>query len=686
MKNKVLVLILVAGWCGLAGAGTYDAWLTNMSDLVSYWNLNEASGTTAADAVTGDAVDGDNPGTYSNTAGVTVGQAGPRPTDGFLGFASGNNAPEFLGSSDAELRMATYLPYAGKTDLTMVVWMWIDANARRCVGGLQQNTVSNRYVFSVGHYENANPTNGLQSFVKRSNEIILSQSRTPITFGEWHMWVMTFENGNKADSYLDGVWVDGVEDTNPAGLYTPEALLFGIDIDKSREWKGGIDEIAIFDRVLTATEIATLWDIAVNPMQPHTPTPADGAVNVGTPVAGTTAEVQLGWKPGRDPVDPQLPYSEIRKYYLYMSADQTISSDPNLIYVGEIDAGDPIDPDPGYGPVELNLDGEYLWRVDTGVALGGGGVSLPDDPATIVGKVWGFTMLPSDPVITDQPDDVVVDTGATAIFSITVESATAEAYQWYKYVDGVNDTELVDGGDISGAETDTLSIANADGTDEGYYYCHVVNVGGGEATSELASLGVRRMIAHWTLDGPVGGQYPDETGVYPADPNGTVSSVPGLIGNAVSLDGTGYLTVGDLPGLGFEFTNTCTVAAWIKSTTTKDDWLGIVTKGDICWRLQCYGDDDRGAFHVDTPSYVALADGTVDVIDDAWHLLVGTFDGATGAIYIDGLLNDSDTLPASEPIYQTSDSVWIGGHSNFPGDRNWEGLLDDVRLYNYVLT
>ena len=77
MCSQVLATVLViAVLCSIANAG-YVSTLRGMAGLISHWDLNETTGTTAADWQTSPLVDGNNTGTYSGT--VTLGAAGPRP-------------------------------------------------------------------------------------------------------------------------------------------------------------------------------------------------------------------------------------------------------------------------------------------------------------------------------------------------------------------------------------------------------------------------------------------------------------------------------------------------------------------------------------------------------------------------------------------------------------------------------
>ncbi|HNT88228.1 MAG TPA: immunoglobulin domain-containing protein, partial [Candidatus Hydrogenedentes bacterium] len=70
-------------------------------------------------------------------------------------------------------------------------------------------------------------------------------------------------------------------------------------------------------------------------------------------------------------------------------------------------------------------------------------------------------------VITQQPGSLAVCPGGTATFSVTATGSSL-TYQWQK-----NGANLVDGGDISGATTPVLEIANAEPGDAGNYGCVV---------------------------------------------------------------------------------------------------------------------------------------------------------------------------------------------------------------------
>ncbi|MES2475331.1 MAG: immunoglobulin domain-containing protein [Verrucomicrobiota bacterium] len=103
----------------------------------------------------------------------------------------------------------------------------------------------------------------------------------------------------------------------------------------------------------------------------------------------------------------------------------------------------------------------------------------------------GVVRLNGDPVdilIRSHPLAQTVDTGATAQFTVTATATAGIAYQWRK-----NGVPLTNGGDISGATTATLFIANAADEDAGNYSVSVTNTSTGRPlVSNNAALTVLR--------------------------------------------------------------------------------------------------------------------------------------------------------------------------------------------------
>ncbi len=77
---------------------------------------------------------------------------------------------------------------------------------------------------------------------------------------------------------------------------------------------------------------------------------------------------------------------------------------------------------------------------------------------------------PGSPVITNQPAQTTVAAGATATLKVRVSNPTGASYQWQH--NGIN---LADGGSISGATSQTLTISGVSTNDIGHYRVRVSN-------------------------------------------------------------------------------------------------------------------------------------------------------------------------------------------------------------------
>ncbi len=90
------------------------------------------------------------------------------------------------------------------------------------------------------------------------------------------------------------------------------------------------------------------------------------------------------------------------------------------------------------------------------------------------------------PIIISPPQDQPVFEGATAAFAVGTSTNALLSYQWF-FDNGSVVTRLVDGGNLSGSSTATLTISNASFSSEGAYSVIVSNAAGA-ATSSLAFL------------------------------------------------------------------------------------------------------------------------------------------------------------------------------------------------------
>lgn len=251
----------------------------------------------------------------------------------------------------------------------------------------------------------------------------------------------------------------------------------------------------------------------------------------------------------------------------------------------------------------------------------------------------------------------------------------------------------------------TLGATPSPGTTIGFDVQVNDDDGGGDRNSKIAwnavqddawqntrAFGVAQplgLVAWWKLDEKDGRTAADSSGngrhaTVQGDP--TWQPTGGKIGGAIALGGDGdFLDVADESS--FDFMGGVTVAAWINVNQFDRPWQAIVTKGDNAWRIQRNNEANTLEFActgLDIPGgndYGSLF-GTRAIAPGQWHHIAGVYDGARMSLYIDGVLDASQEATG---IVNTNDvRVQIGANTDMQ-DRFWNGMIDEVRLYNYGL-
>ncbi|HEY5911427.1 MAG TPA: LamG-like jellyroll fold domain-containing protein [Verrucomicrobiae bacterium] len=226
------------------------------------------------------------------------------------------------------------------------------------------------------------------------------------------------------------------------------------------------------------------------------------------------------------------------------------------------------------------------------------------------------------------------------------------------------------------------------------YYWRVdeVQAGGTVITGRVARFESAGLLAWWKLDETEGTQAVDST------PNQNTGRIlgkahwaigQGRIGGALEFDGkSNHIFAGNKPE--FDGRDALTVSVWVKARKFDKPWQAIVAKGDTAWRLQRASDKSFVTFDVNLGTTVenGLANlasvRTKRELDDAkWHHLAATYDGRKISLYLDGELQQSND--AKGPLARNNDALMIGDNSARRG-RNFDGWLDDVRIYGYALT
>ena len=344
----------------------------------------------------------------------------------------------------------------------------------------------------------------------------------------------------------------------------------------------------------------------------------------------------------------------------------------NLSTPGSFDTGSlapRVDFPAGWNPngvVIGDLDGDGRPDVTIGVTY-----------AATMSVYQNVTQFGGPPHIIAQPANQTVYVGMTANFSVLAGGTQPLNYQWN-----------FNGTNIDGATNATLALTNVQLDQAGNYAVRVTNLLGSVASSN-AVLTVNPpppcapvpsgLVGWW----PAEGDANDVAGTN----NGTLINgadfTGGEVGQTFSFDGSSYVNIPDSPALD-TFASSITIEAWIKVNQFDEfpDWNGIVTKGNSSWRLARDGGSSVVGFSTTGLSNEDLA-GNKNINDGQWHHVAAVYDGTNKYIYVDGTLDAS--VPATGTIAQNDYPMCIGENAEAPGHL-WNGLIDEVSIYNRALT
>jgi hypothetical protein len=344
-------------------------------------------------------------------------------------------------------------------------------------------------------------------------------------------------------------------------------------------------------------------------------------------------------------------------------------------YTGVVERYNPVtDSWLSYAPLNQarNNMGVVTGRSGRIYAIGGDGPALVGRPVNTVEYALIEVPNPS-PYITAQPKSLIMSAGGTATFSVVAGGASSIRYQWQ-----------FNGADLPGETNSTLVISSVTTANLGAYKVVVFN-SAGSVTSEPAFLTfpdlAHGLVAHYPFDGSANDA--SGNGNHAAVMGAVLSSDrAGRIRSAYRFDGVDDYAVASVAQSPLGNTPR-TIVAWVKP---EDARLvrGVVQQGN--------GDCTGRMFGIVTAfEGLSFWGGCQDIASglsvpiNKWSFIAISYDGSR----IQMRSNERSESYAIGGLNTSPGRLFIGAETVNDGASFrsfFRGWLDDVRIYNRVLT
>ncbi len=482
-------------------------------------------------------------------------------------------------------------------------------------------------------------------------------STTPISAGKWHFVTVTLEKNERVEFYIDGLSAGGAAQSTTFGILNNEPVRIGGRKDGYSFFNGQIDDVRIYNRVLTAEQVEGLCG-GIDPvfLKAATPSPANGALLNQTVTL-------LTWRAG-DLATSHRVYISENFEDVNAGTVEPLTAKLSSLAVGIA---------PRF-PTGLIPGQTYYWRVDE--------VSdtHPDSPWR--GDIWSFRVRPLtawDPVPADG----------------TVLVSPEQDLAWETGM-GANFRTVYFGTDFEEVSHATSGFVTSDATYDPSplepnttYYWRVDEVGAQMRTGDVWSFTTvpqievsdDSLLGWWTFDDVDAGSAVDWSG---HGLHGMIHGAPawteGPAGGAVVLDGANDYFTTSAPA---EVTlSAATMTAWIMPNKVHGIAGIIFHRGtDVC-SMNLMASNQLG-YHWLVAGTWGYNSGLVVPMNE-WSFVALVVEPEQATLYLDGTdLWSVNPITHDPALFDTG---IVLGFDPAVSDRCFSGALDDLRLYTQALT
>lgn len=587
--------------------------------------FNEGSGLTAADS-TGNG----NNATLRNGAGWAAGKQGAALNlDGVDDLASIADAPTLAG-------------FTNKITLAGWVRRPTAQNGWRHVITRQEGTTSaDQFYLS---FKDGSPWFGLATTTSGNEK---TGGGSGGALGEWVHLAGVYD-GSKLILYVNGVKRSELPKTGPL-VPSSRPVLIGANANTTNpltgaeRLKGQLDDIRVYSRALSATEVAGLSQTQAPP-QVSISEPGDVRVGVGTTV-NFAAEAS---DPADGDLSAEISWRAIMNHKLHTHSNY-------------------LPPTTGpSGSFVLDDHGDDTYIELCARATNSAGISAEDcvdvrpDTATMT-----INSVPQGRAVTfgestfTTPFTVEANSGASRTLSAPLLSGCLTFDRWS---DGGGATHQI----TVPATDSAYTVSFIDGCASGPVLALPFSEGSGPTAADTSGNGNTATLRNGATWGP------------------------GRLGSGLVLDGINDLaSIADAPAL--SFTDTLTVAGWVRRPAIQPGWRHVVSRQvGIAGADQLYlGFKGKYPyFGLSTANGGNQRTGGGTAPRGQWVHLAGVYDGSKLALYVNGTMRSE--LAKSGAITPSGRPLLIGANANgsdpLAGTEALKGSIDDVRVYSRPLS
>ena len=597
------------------------------AEIVVHWTFDEGSGTTVVDR-TGNGYDGTFVGTIKWADGYHGG--------GVHFTAEGQIV---LYSFDAPVEWP-----AG----TVAVWVKADT-----VGQGNWNGVFSSYVPNSAGFQMDTDDGDPGNYRFQPGGIVFGAVTT-----EWVHLAVAWD-GTSANTYYNGSLANS--GTVTATNTTFNQFAMGINRNAANTLMGIFDDLRIYDHALMEDEIQEMMlsqGFGGLPLA-RRPSPEDGAMYEQT-------WVSLSWTPGDWAVSHDL--------YIGENFDD-VNAGAESTFQGNQAGADLIVGFPGFAyPDGLVPGTTYYWRVDE--------VNDTEPNSPWKGAVWSFWIPPRTAYNPEPADGVKFVVPDVELSWMAGFGAKLHHVYFGDNFDDVNNA-------VVGLPQAEVTYTPGTLEFDKVYYWRADEFDGvatykGDVwsfkTLPVIPITDPSLVGWWTLDEGMGTIVVDWSG---HNNHGTLRGDPqwvsGYNGIALELDGSDdYVDFGNPPDLsaGMSARSMC---GWGKTNTVAGGWRWIAAYGLAATSQAMFiginGDDLFGGGYGDDIQQNDFWEVGV------WHHICLTYDGTVAKLYADGI----EVASGAKNWDLVLNRAHIGRQVNNAAEF-WDGLVDDVRIYNKVLT